>query len=61
LQDIPDNVKNQLEIVPVRWIDRVLELALERMPEALPDEEAVSAAAMVAATAAADGETPVKH
>ena len=30
LQDIPENVKNQLEIVPVQWIDRVLEVALER-------------------------------
>jgi ATP-dependent Lon protease len=39
LQDIPENVKNQLEIVPVRWIDRVLELALETAPQALPDEE----------------------
>ncbi len=41
LQDIPENVKNHLEIIPVKWIDRVLELALERMPEPLPDEEAV--------------------
>ncbi|WP_066738900.1 endopeptidase La [Cupriavidus sp. D384] len=40
LADIPDNVKNAIEIVPVRWIDKVLELALERKPEALPDEEA---------------------
>ncbi|WP_157265166.1 endopeptidase La [Azohydromonas aeria] len=39
LQDIPENVKNQLEIVPVRWIDRVLEVALEALPEALPEEE----------------------
>ncbi len=40
LSDIPDNVKNAIEIVPVRWIDKVLELALERKPEPLPDEEA---------------------
>ncbi|MES2993971.1 MAG: endopeptidase La [Pseudomonadota bacterium] len=40
LQDIPENVKNKLEIVPVKWIDRVLEVALERVPEALPEEEA---------------------
>jgi ATP-dependent Lon protease len=39
LQDIPENVKNGLEIVPVRWIDRVLEVALERMPAALPDDD----------------------
>ena len=37
LIDIPDNVNNAIEIIPVRWIDKVLELALERMPEALPD------------------------
>jgi ATP-dependent Lon protease len=39
LADIPENAKNHLEIVPVRWIDRVLEVALETMPQALPDEE----------------------
>ena len=39
LQDIPENAKNNLEIVPVKWIDQVLELALEAMPKALPDEE----------------------
>jgi ATP-dependent Lon protease len=56
LQDIPDNVKNKLEIVPVRWIDRVLELALERQPEPLPEEDAVpvsgasAPAALVAVT-----------
>jgi ATP-dependent Lon protease len=43
LSEIPDNVKNQLEIVPVRWIDRVLELALERMPTPLPEEEIAAA------------------
>jgi ATP-dependent Lon protease len=40
LQEIPENVKNHLEIVPVRWIDRVLELALVSAPQPLPDEEA---------------------
>jgi ATP-dependent Lon protease len=39
LQDIPENVKNKLEIVPVKWIDRVLELALELVPQPLPDDE----------------------
>jgi ATP-dependent Lon protease len=32
LADIPDNIKNRLDIHPVKWIDQVLELALERMP-----------------------------
>jgi ATP-dependent Lon protease len=40
LQDIPDNVKSNLEIVPVRWIDKVLEVALESTPAPLPEEEA---------------------
>lgn len=39
LAEIPDTVKNSIEIVPVRWIDKVLELALERMPDALPEED----------------------
>ncbi|MBL8303239.1 MAG: endopeptidase La, partial [Ideonella sp.] len=43
LQDIPENVKNHLEIIPVKWVDRVLEIALERMPQPLPDEEPAKA------------------
>lgn len=66
LQDIPENVKNGLEIVPVKWIDKVLEVALEKRPTPLSDEEvAASAAAMAelskqrAAEPRADGS--VKH
>ncbi len=44
LQDIPENAKNKLEIVPVKWIDQVMELALERLPESLPDDEPAPAA-----------------
>jgi ATP-dependent Lon protease len=40
LQEIPDNVKSGLEIVPVKWIDQVLQVALERQPVALPDDDA---------------------
>jgi len=32
LAEIPENIKADLEIVPVRWIDQVLELALQFMP-----------------------------
>ncbi len=39
LKEIPENIKQDLEIVPVKWIDQVLELALERMPESLSDED----------------------
>ncbi|MGB3427159.1 MAG: endopeptidase La, partial [Burkholderiaceae bacterium] len=59
LAEIPDNVKNRLEIVPVKWIDKVLEVALERHPVPLTDEEA-------AATPVKAGDAPaatevVKH
>jgi ATP-dependent Lon protease len=52
LQDIPENVKNGLEIVPVRWIDQVLAVALERLPTPLVDEEVVVVAALPAAPSA---------
>ncbi|MFC4159595.1 endopeptidase La [Chitinimonas lacunae] len=32
LVEIPDNIKQKLEIHPVKWIDQVLTLALERQP-----------------------------
>ena len=39
LADIPDNVKEKLDILPVKWIDEVLEVALQHMPVPLPQEE----------------------
>ena len=42
LQEIPDNVKEDLEITPVKWIDQVLAIALERQPEPLPGAEPVA-------------------
>jgi ATP-dependent Lon protease len=42
LKEIPDNIKQDLEIRPVKWIDEVLELALEKMPKPMPDEEYLS-------------------
>ncbi len=59
LQEIPENVKNGLEIVPVKWIDKVLEIALEKMPTPLPDEvPAVTAPVVAEAAAKTDA---VKH
>jgi len=52
LAEIPDNVKEHLEIIPVRWIDRVLEVALARMPTPLSDEEVARLAAESLATSA---------
>ncbi len=37
LVDMPDNIKNRLDIHPVRWIEQVLKMALESVPEALPE------------------------
>ncbi len=37
LQDIPKNVRDALTIKPVRWIDEVFSIALERMPTPLPE------------------------
>ena len=38
--NIPDNVKANLKIIPVKWIDEVLEIALIEQP--VPDLENVS-------------------
>jgi ATP-dependent Lon protease len=63
LTDIPDNVKNAIEIVPVRWIDKVLELALEKMPEALPEltAEEIAKAAEASKVAQASSGDVLKH
>lgn len=39
LKEIPDNIKEDLNIRPVKWIDEVLSIALESMPEPLSDED----------------------
>ena len=59
LQEIPENVKNGLEIVPVKWIDQVLQIALVRQPVPLPEEETavVTAAAAVPAVEVASSIT----
>jgi ATP-dependent Lon protease len=53
LVEIPENIKNALEIVPVRWIDKVLEYALERAPTPLPEDVGVPAEVT---TASSEGE-----
>lgn len=60
LAEIPDNVKNRLEIVPVKWIDKVFEVALERQPTALSDEVVASGAKATAPVAPASSEV-IKH
>jgi len=50
LAEIPSNVKSALEIIPVRWIDKVLDIALERKPVPLADEEVTTDASAKAET-----------
>jgi ATP-dependent Lon protease len=53
LAEIPDNVKKDLKIVPVKWIDEVFATALQRMPEPLEVIPAVLAESDI-------GKQPVK-
>ena len=64
LTEIPDNVKTGMEIVPVRWIDKVLEEALVRKPEPLKAKEEtnpVVATSAVTGVAVADAVSAVVH
>jgi ATP-dependent Lon protease len=58
LTEIPDNIKNRLDIHPVKWIDEVLEHALERNPEPLPEKTEAVAIPAVDSTEAVSA---VKH
>ncbi len=62
LAEIPDNIKNKLDIHPVKWIDQVLEMALERKPEPLAEMAEKHAVVALAADAGqADSALVTKH
>ncbi len=61
LVEIPDNVKNRLDIHPVKWIDQVLEIALERLPEPIAAAETPAEVAIPAAEGSGDAGAVVKH
>jgi ATP-dependent Lon protease len=42
LAEIPKNIKSALDIKPVRWIDDVLKIALQHMPEPKPEAPAAA-------------------
>ena len=44
LADIPENIKSNLIIKPVKWIDQVLDIALEHKPQCVPTTISTSAA-----------------
>ncbi len=54
LKEIPDNIKEDLDIRPVKWMDEVIELALERRPEPL-DEKIPENPAMISLEKPTDG------
>ena len=39
LEEIPNNIKQNLDIRPVKWIDEVFAVALQHMPEPLSEDE----------------------
>src|SRR3990170_2306737 len=54
LTEIPKNIRADLDIRPVRWVDQVLEAALERMPQPLPESKPAEAQAEKPAAAERD-------
>jgi len=60
LKEITDNIKADLQIRTVKWIDEVLAIALTRLPEPLP-EAAVPAAPLSEEQADADADRPSTH
>lgn len=61
LAEIPDNVKNHLEIVPVRWIDKVLEVALSGPTTPLPEETVVAKEVVTKPEVVATTDPVIKH
>lgn len=58
LKEIPENILQDLEIKPVKWVDEVLEIALQSMPTPLSDDEYSALEAKVRESADGPG---VKH
>jgi ATP-dependent Lon protease len=61
LAEIPDNVKNHLEIVPVRWIDKVLEVALSEPTKPLPEDTVVAKEVVAKPENVAPTDPVIKH
>ena len=61
LKEIPDNVKSGLEIIPVKWIDEVLELALESSPSSQTIGTKSKSSKKSRKTEKASTPTPARH
>jgi ATP-dependent Lon protease len=59
LKEVPENIKADLEICAVKWIDEVLSLALEKMPEPLSDEDFFANSVTAGPDTEKDGENRV--
>jgi ATP-dependent Lon protease len=59
LKEIPDNIKQDLSIRSVKWIDEVLAIALTRMPQPLP--EAAESAGVVKKDEKEGEDRPSRH
>jgi ATP-dependent Lon protease len=60
LVEIPDNIKADLAIKPVKWIDQVLEIALEHLPVPLAGAK-LAIAAVEASKEGTEGGMDEKH
>jgi len=54
LKEVPDNIKQDLDIIAVKWIDEVLAIALENTPEPLSDKEYLAGTVQPGKDASAD-------
>ena len=59
LAEISDNVKNRLDIHPVKWIEQVLEMALERIP--VPREDSIPVVELSGDAVLAEPVVATKH
>jgi len=61
LAEIPKNILDDLDIRPLKWIDQVLEMALERKPQPLDEKPAVPAEAAKPVDDSADASLITTH
>ena len=61
LKEIPENVKEKLEIIPVKWIDEVLEIALSSLPEPITETQSISEAGIASKGKTGKGKSISTH
>ena len=61
LVEIPENIKGTLKIVPVKWIDQVFDIALERVPEPLRQQLIDASVEISSVENTSESPTQIKH